>query len=89
MQSRIQEKGVVLMPAYVGTVNVNSLSGVFNIGDVYKIAPTSTSKTFAGGGSFNSGQQVNVRNPKYSVIHIYDPDSDGKSVFAAEDRDFQ
>ncbi|MBP1932402.1 spore germination protein [Ammoniphilus resinae] len=59
------------MPAMVGTVNINSLSGIMNIGDVHKIAPRNYSKTFAGGGSFNSGDNLNVHNEN-SVIHVYD-----------------
>ncbi|WP_240620199.1 spore germination protein, partial [Peribacillus acanthi] len=41
------------MPAIVGAVQVMSVgsSGVFHIGDVYKIAPASVAKTFAGAGS--------------------------------------
>lgn len=61
------------MPAIVGTVNVNNISGVFNIGDVRTIAPRSLLKTFAGGGSFNSGETLNIRNAP-SVINIYGTD---------------
>ena len=57
------------MPAIVGAVNINDQSGVFNIGDVVTIAPKSFFKTFAGGGSFNTGRYLEVRNAP-SVIQI-------------------
>lgn len=63
------------MPAIVGAVKINSIgsSSVFNIGDVFKIAPTSTAKTFAGAGSFNTGDYLKVRN-NYSSTNTYDQD---------------
>jgi spore germination protein PA len=59
------------MPAIVGTVNVNSMTGVLNIGDVRIIAPIAESYTFAGGGSFNSGDTMNVMNAP-SLIRVSD-----------------
>lgn len=59
------------MPAIVGAVNVNAVDGVFNIGDVGIISPTSYAKTYAGGGSFNTGNYMNVSNAS-SVINVYD-----------------
>ncbi|GAE35446.1 spore germination protein [Halalkalibacter akibai] len=63
------------MPAIVGAVKVNSVgnSGVFNIGDVYRMAPQSTAKTFAGAGSFNTGDYLKIRNDK-SITNTYDND---------------
>lgn len=63
------------MPAIVGAVKVISIgnSGVFNIGDVFNIAPVSTAKTFAGAGSFNTGDYLRVRN-NYSSTNTYDRD---------------
>ncbi len=63
------------MPAIVGAVKVNSIgsSGVFNIGDVFTISPKSTAKTFAGAGSFNTGDYLRVRND-YSQTNTYDKD---------------
>lgn len=71
------------MPAIVGAVKVISVgaSGVFNIGDVFKISPNSNSKTFAGAGSFNTGDGLRVRND-YSVTNTYDSDvSDQNQTF--------
>ncbi len=52
------------MPAIVGVVQVISVgsSSIFNIGDVYKMAPISTAKTFSGAGSFNTGDGMSVYN---------------------------
>lgn len=63
------------MPAIVGAVKVISVgsSGVFNIGDVFNIAPVSTAKTFAGAGSFNTGDYLKVRNNQSST-NTYDKD---------------
>ncbi len=63
------------MPALVGILQIITISnaGVVNIGDVYKIEPISTSKTFAGAGSFNTGDRVNIDN-HYSNTNTYDQD---------------
>ena len=59
------------MPAIVGTVNINSISGIFNIGDVNTISPKNLAKTYAGGGSFNSGDRLTIHNSP-SLINVYD-----------------
>ncbi|MGP4106634.1 spore germination protein [Virgibacillus sp. L01] len=50
------------MPATVGAVKVLNMgsSSVFNIGDVYSMCPVSTAKTYAGGGSFNTGDGTDI-----------------------------
>ena len=57
------------MPAIVGVVNLNSVvsARVFHIGDAYTIAPISTAKTFAGAGSFNTGDGLYVVNQQSST----------------------
>lgn len=64
------------MPAIVGVAQVITLgnSSVFHIGDVYKIMPFSNAKTFSGAGSFNTGDEVNVRN-NLSTTNTSDPDT--------------
>ncbi|WP_010093654.1 spore germination protein [Ornithinibacillus scapharcae] len=64
------------MPAKVGAVKINSISSssIFNIGDVYSMNPESTAKTYAGGGSFNSGDGIHV-NLDNSNIYVYDKDN--------------
>ncbi|MDX8361335.1 MULTISPECIES: spore germination protein [Bacillaceae] len=63
------------MPAIVGVVNVTDIgsSAVFHIGDVYSISPISTAKTFAGAGSFNTGDYLYINNTQ-SVTNTYDAD---------------
>jgi spore germination protein PA len=63
------------MPAIVGAVQVINIgsSGVFHIGDVYKITPYSTTKTFAGAGSFNTGATLSLYNERSST-NTYDSD---------------
>ncbi|RLQ97240.1 spore germination protein [Falsibacillus albus] len=63
------------MPAFVGAVQVINLgsSGVFHIGDVFQIQPLSNSKTFAGAGSFNTGDGLSVYNERSST-NTYDQD---------------
>ena len=63
------------MPAIVGVAQVITLgnSSVFHIGDVYKIMPFASAKTFSGAGSFNTGDQVDVLN-RLSSTNTSDPD---------------
>ncbi|MBO8156231.1 MAG: spore germination protein [Bacillaceae bacterium] len=63
------------MPAFVGAVKVLSVSSssIFHIGDAYAMAPTSAAKTYAGGGSFNTGDGIRV-NLGSSVTYVPDPD---------------
>ncbi|KQL44159.1 spore gernimation protein [Brevibacillus choshinensis] len=74
------------MPAIVGVINVNSVSGVFNVGDVRKISPVSYTKTFAGGGSFNSGTTLNVKVPR-SVVYVNEINNDDLPVFVEQMRE--
>lgn len=63
------------MPALVGVVQVITVAnaGIFNIGDIYKVNPVATSRAYAGAGSFNTGNNLNVDN-YYSATNIYDQD---------------
>jgi spore germination protein PA len=71
------------MPAIVGAVKVNSIgnSGIFNIGDVLYMAPDSLAKTFAGAGSFNTGDGMNISNSN-SVTNTYDADVNDQNQVA-------
>ncbi|WP_409291776.1 spore germination protein [Peribacillus sp. SCS-37] len=71
------------MPAIVGALQVLSIgdSGVLNIGDVYKIAPFSFSKTFAGAGSFNTGDKISINN-QVSSTNTFDSDGVDQAIFA-------
>ncbi|MEH7116413.1 spore germination protein [Neobacillus vireti] len=70
------------MPAIVGVAQVITLgsSSVFHIGDVYKIMPFATAKTFSGAGSFNTGEQLRVEN-QLSSTNTSDPDVVDQSNF--------
>ncbi|MFD2639418.1 spore germination protein [Piscibacillus salipiscarius] len=63
------------MTAFVGAVKVNSVSssGVFHIGDAYYLQPISSAKTYAGGGSFNTGDGIRVQLGQSDTI-VYDQD---------------
>jgi spore germination protein PA len=64
------------MPAFVGAVQVISVgsSGVFHIGDVFQIRPVSSAKTFAGAGSFITGDGISVYNES-SLTYTIDDDT--------------
>ncbi|GIN57407.1 spore germination protein [Lederbergia ruris] len=64
------------MPGFVGAVQIITLSssGTFNVGDVFQLHPVSSSKVFAGAGSFNTGDQIAVTN-HYSATNTYDSDT--------------
>ncbi len=63
------------MPAIVGAFKVNSVgtSSIVHVGDVITISPYSEVKTFAGAGSFNTGDGLNIYNQN-SVTNTYDND---------------
>jgi hypothetical protein len=63
------------MPSIVGNIKINSVgsSGVVNIGDAMHISPSSSSKTFAGAGSFNTGDFGQTNN-NISATNTSDPD---------------
>ncbi len=70
------------MPAFVGAVKINSLSSssIFHIGDVYAISPTSLAKAFAGGGSFNSGTNIQIKTGS-SYNYVFDNDKYDQNIF--------
>lgn len=62
------------MPSIVGPININSISGgVINFGDSFNISPTSSSKTNAGSGAFNTGDFI-MTNNGISATNTIDPD---------------
>ncbi|MFC7373570.1 spore germination protein [Fictibacillus iocasae] len=71
------------MPAIVGSISINSIgnSSVMNIGDVQSINPISYAKTYAGAGSFNTGEAVHVQNG-YSMTYTYDGDNNDQNIVA-------
>jgi spore germination protein PF len=68
------------MPSIVGPITINSVSGVINFGDSLNISPTSSSKTNAGSGAFNTGDFICTNNG-ISATNTIDPDiSDQKTT---------
>lgn len=63
------------MPSIVGNVKILSVgpSSVVHFGDCVIISPTSSSKTFAGAGSFNTGDFPSVFNALSNTV-TNDPD---------------
>ena len=57
----------MLFKLYIGSASV------FHIGDVYKISTNSNAKTFAGAGSFNTGDERAVQNYQSST-NTFDQD---------------
>ncbi|SFA82041.1 spore germination protein PA [Lentibacillus halodurans] len=69
------------MPAKVGAVKVNTIdnASVFNIGDVYSMCPESTAKTYAGGGSFITGDRAYIRLGQ-SMTYVSDQDKTDQNI---------
>lgn len=63
------------MPSIVGNVKILSIggSGVVQFGDAIQISPSSTSKTYAGSGSFLTGD-LSRSNNAISATNTNDPD---------------
>ncbi|MEW9501630.1 spore germination protein [Jeotgalibacillus marinus] len=63
------------MPGIVGCIQVLDIgsSAVMHIGDCYSIQPYSATKTFAGAGSFNTGDGLYVTNHQ-SATNTWDND---------------
>ena len=70
------------MPAIVGVVQVITIGtgSVFHIGDVFKISTASNAKTFAGAGSFNTGNEVQLQNYQ-SATNTFDQDGTDQGNF--------
>ncbi len=64
------------MPSIVGAVKIIEVGGssVVNFGDSFYNSPKSTSKTYAGSGSFNTGDFLNT-NSGMSATNTADPDA--------------
>lgn len=63
------------MPAIVGNIKITSVGSgsIVHIGDAIQLAPQSTSKTFAGAGSFSTGDNLRTFN-SISATNTYDSD---------------
>ncbi|PPA72368.1 spore germination protein [Jeotgalibacillus proteolyticus] len=63
------------MPGIVGAIQIISIgsSAVLHVGDCFAVQPTSSTKTFAGAGSFNTGNGLFVENHQ-SATNTWDSD---------------
>ncbi|MFC4617752.1 spore germination protein [Camelliibacillus cellulosilyticus] len=63
------------MPAIVGAVQVVNISssGFFNIGDIFIAGPMASTKTYAGAGSFNTGDHIRTSS-QYNMTQVMDND---------------
>ncbi|WP_276351999.1 spore germination protein [Cohnella caldifontis] len=68
------------MPSIVGAVKVLSVASgaVIQFGDALQIRPSSTTKTFAGAGSFLTGDLARSANA-VSATNTFDPDAEDSS----------
>lgn len=73
------------MPAIVGAIKIVSVAtgSIVHIGDSIQLAPVSTSKVFAGAGSFNTGDFVRTVNAVNNT-NTYDNDLIDDSVVSAD-----
>jgi len=69
------------MPSVVGFVKIISVgsSSIVQFGDAIQLTPTSTSKTYAGSGSFLTGSLTNSNNA-VSATNTLDPDVQDSSA---------
>lgn len=69
------------MPAKVGAVKIINISSsaIFNIGDVYSMCPDSSAKTYAGGGSFNTGNGIRIHLANANT-YVTDPDNADQNI---------
>lgn len=66
---------------FLGPIEINSNEGIIITGNSFIVSPTSTSKTIAGSGSFNTGIYITNNNgPSKSNTN----DSDGSDSNIAE-----
>lgn len=61
------------MPAIVGPVQINNVSGVVTFGDTFYVSPKENSKSTLGAGASNTGNFFVVNNA-LSATNAIDPD---------------
>ncbi|AEI42527.1 spore germination protein [Paenibacillus mucilaginosus] len=73
------------MPAVVGAIKIVNVGtgSVVHIGDSIQIAPNSAAKTFAGAGSFNTGDGLRIYN-MVSTTNTYDADFADSTITSAD-----
>ncbi|MFB0845637.1 spore germination protein [Paenibacillus oleatilyticus] len=73
------------MPAIVGAIKIVNVGtgSIVHVGDSIQLAPSVTAKTFAGAGSFNTGDNLRVYN-MVSTTNTYDNDIADSNVASAD-----
>lgn len=71
----------MIIPAVVGFVKIVSVGSgsIVQFGDTVQVSPSSTSKTYAGSGSFLTGSLTNSNNA-VSATNTVDPDLQDSSI---------
>jgi len=64
---------------FLGPIQINSNEGVIITGNSSNVSPTSTSKTIAGSGSFNTGFHI-TNNNGTSTSNTFDQDGVDSNV---------
>ncbi|WP_139365118.1 spore germination protein [Litchfieldia alkalitelluris] len=67
------------MSFLLGPIRINNNEGIVVAGNSFNVSPTSTSKTVAGSGSFNTGIWVNTNNG-LSTSNSNDPDGTDSNI---------
>ncbi|MFU0791901.1 spore germination protein [Virgibacillus proomii] len=72
------------MSSVVGPVKVVRVGpgSLVNVGDIYSLSPSDTSKSNAGAGALNTGDSISVSSRSSSTNH-YDPDLGDQPKFKA------
>lgn len=75
------------MPSIVGNMKVVSVTsgGVVHIGDAIQVSPESTSKSYGGSGSFNTGDFMNA-NSAASATNTIDLDVADSNISSVGNR---
>lgn len=73
------------MPAIVGAIKIVSVGtgSIVHIGDAIQLAPKTIAKTYAGAGSFNTGENVRTYNV-VSTTNTYDNDVADSNITSAD-----
>ncbi|MEH7238221.1 spore germination protein [Bacillus sp. JJ1562] len=64
---------------FLGPIEINSNEGIIITGNSYNVSPSTTGKTIAGSGSFNTGFNITTNNG-VSTSNTYDPDGSDSNI---------
>ncbi len=69
------------MPAIVGPIKINEVSGIVNFGDTFYLSPKNQSKSASGSGGGNVGD-FHIVNNGLSATNMVDPDVSDQNMTA-------